>query len=351
MITSNFVTLGLGLVLFSFFITGILIVPFINLLYKAKLIRKKQATKKGKVHLFDKMHDIKAGTPIGGGILLILVVTILFALIFPIASHMGVFIRSAYNFRAELFVIFFTFLSFGLLGLSDDIVELFSKPKKGARRMYYGLSRKQKFILQWVLALFIGGVICFKLGVHIIHIPLIDANINLGLGYIPFAAFIIVFFSNAFNITDGLDGLSTGLLAICLVAFAVIAVGSLDTPLTVFIALWIGSLVAYLYFNVWPARIMLGDAGALSFGAMLAVVGLLTGSVVALFVIGGLFVIELLSSAIQIFGWKVWKRPIFPIAPIHHVFLAMGWEEPKIVARAWLAGLMLAIFGVWLATI
>ena len=352
MISSNILTLGLGLVLFSFLITSLLIVPFINLLYRLRFTRRIEGSKKAKKEsLFDKMHDIKAGTPVGGGILLIAIVAILFALIFPIASHMGVFIRSAYSFKAELFVIFFTFLSFGLIGFLDDYTKLFGKPKRGNLGMWVGMSRKAKFVTQWGFGLFIGWMICCKLGVHIIYIPLIEANLNLGYFYIPFAAFLIVYFSNAFNITDGLDGLSIGLLAICLVAFAVIAVGSLDTPLTVFIALWLGSLIAFLYFNVWPSRIFLGDAGALSFGAMLAVIGLLTGSVIALFVIGGLFVIEITSSLIQILGWRYLKRPIFPIAPIHHTFLAMGWEEPKIVSRAWLAGIMLAIFGVWLATI
>ena len=109
--------------------------------------------------------------------------------------------------------------------------------------------------------------------------------------------------------------------------------------------------MAFLYFNVWPARIWLGDAGALSFGATIAVIGLIIGNVATLFIVGGIFIIEAVSSTIQILGWKFLKRPIFPLAPIHHTFLAIGWEEPKIVARAWLAGIMLAIFGLWLATI
>ena len=136
-----------------------------------------------------------------------------------------------------------------------------------------------------------------------------------------------------------------------MIAFGVIAAGNLDMPLSLFIAIWLGALMAFLYFNVWPARIFLGDTGALSFGATLGVIGLLTGNIIALVVIGGIFVIEAVSSAIQIFGWKFLKRPIFPLAPIHHTFLAIGWEEPKIVMRAWLAGIMLAIFGLWLATI
>jgi phospho-N-acetylmuramoyl-pentapeptide-transferase len=350
---NNSIALGLGLIIFSFVITSILVVPYINLLYKLRLTRRKEAPKKGKVPLFDKLHDKKAGTPIGGGILIILVVTLVFLLIIPFASHMGVHIKSVFNFNREVGIILFSFLSYGLLGLTDDVVKIFGKGRKGnpLLGLTYGLTANVKFIMQWILGFAIGYLIYDFLGVHMIHIPLVDVIIDLGLWYVPFAAFVIVAFANAINITDGLDGLATGLLMICLVAFGVIAAGNLDTPLTVFIAIWLGALMSFLYFNVWPARLFLGDAGALSFGATLAVMALLTGSVFALVVIGGIFVIEMSSSAIQIFGWKVLKRPIFPLAPIHHTYLANGWEEPKIVMRAWLAGIMLAIFGLWLATV
>jgi phospho-N-acetylmuramoyl-pentapeptide-transferase len=340
--------------LFSFLITSVLIVPFIDLLYKFKLTRQKEAPKKGKVPLFDKLHDKKAGTPVGGGILLILVISIIFAIMFPVASHMGIYIKSSFNFKAEIFVIFFTFISFGLLGLSDDLIKIFGKGKSGLRPtggLSFGFTRRHKFILQWILAFFIGYVLYEKLGIQILHIPLFNRIINLGYFYIPFAAFVIVSFSNAFNITDGLDGLSCGLLLICLIAFGAITGSALDTPLAIFIALWIGALIAFLYFNTWPARIFLGDTGALSFGAMLAVVGLITGSVVALVVIGAIYIVEILSSVIQILGWKILNKPIFPLAPIHHTFLAIGWEEPKIVMRAYFSQLVLAIFGLWLSYI
>jgi phospho-N-acetylmuramoyl-pentapeptide-transferase len=179
----------------------------------------------------------------------------------------------------------------------------------------------------------------------------VDKTFDLGVWYIPFSAFVIVSFANAFNVTDGLDGLATGLLIICLTAFGAISASTLDTPLSLFIALLFGSLIAFLYFNVWPARIFLGDTGALSFGATLAIIGLLTGSIVALVVIGGIFVIEISSSFVQIIGWKYFKRPVLPLAPLHNTFLAKGWEEPKIVMRAMVAGFILAIFGLWLATI
>lgn len=343
--------LALGLIIFSFLINSVVIVPFIDLLYKLKLTRRKEAPLKGKIPLFDRLHDIKAGTPVGGGILIIIMVSLLFALLFPLASRLGVFIHTAYNLRNELTVIFFTFISFGLLGLSDDLIKMFGKPSKGVLGLWFGIRRWQKFILQWILGFAVGYMIYSYLGIHIIHIPLLETVYDLGFWYIPFAAFVVVSFTNAFNITDGLDGLAGGLLLICLGAFGIIAAGNLDTPLSLFIGLWLGALVAFLYFNIYPARIILGDAGALSFGATLAVVGLLTGSIIALVVIGGIFVIEITSSAIQILGWRVFRKAIFPLAPIHHSFLAIGWEEPKIVMRAWLLGLMLAIFGLWLATI
>jgi len=348
---TNYLPLALGLIIFSFLICAVLIVPFIDLLYKLHITRGREAPKKGKIPLFDKLHDIKAGTPVGGGVLLIVLISVLFAIIFPLSSHLGMYIRSSFSLRAELFIIFFTFISFGLLGLSDDLLKIFGKPTKGVLGLWFGLRRKHKFILQCVLALFISYFIYSHLGIHIINIPLLNIVLNLGIWYIPFAAFVIVAFTNAFNVTDGLDGLAAGLLVICLLAFEVITAGNLDTPLSLFISLWVGGLIAFLYFNVWPARIFLGDAGALSFGAMLGVIGLITGKIIALVIIGGVFVIEVATSAIQMFGWKYLKKPIFPLAPIHHTLLAKGWQEPKIVMRAWMIGLLLAIFGLWLATI
>ena len=349
--TSAYLPLTLGLIIFSFVISSLLVVPFINLLYKLRLLRKKEGEGAKKQSLFDKLHDKKAGTPIGGGILILTIVASLFAVIFPAASYFGVFIQSAYDLKGELIVIFFTFLSFGLLGLMDDLVKIFGKGEVGAMGLWIGIKRSQKFLLQWVLGFIIGWLIYNNLGIHILNIPIIGIVVDLGFWFIPFAAFVIVAFTNAFNITDGLDGLATGLLLICLTAFGIIVAGSLDTPLSIFISIWIGSLIAFLYFNTWPARIFLGDAGALSFGATLGVIGLLSGSIIALVVIGGIFVLELTSSAIQIFGWKFLKRPILPLAPLHNTFLTMGWEEPKIVMRAWLTGIVLAIFGLWLATI
>ena len=347
---NNILPLGLGLIIFSFLINSILIVPFIDYLYKLKMTRRKEAGK-GKKFLFDKLHDIKAGTPVGGGNFIIAMTVVLFAIIFPLSSKMGLFIQTAYNLRGELWVIFITFIGFGILGLMDDITKMFGKPEKGAMGMWVGMRRGPKFLLQIAVGLIVSLIMYLDLGISILHIPLIGVTLNLGWFYVPFATFVIVAFSNAFNITDGLDGLASGLLLICLLAFSVIAAGSLDTPLSIFMAIWSGSLIAFLYFNVYPARVWLGDAGAMSFGATLGLIGLLTGNVVALCVIGGIFIVEVVSSAIQIYGWRKLGRAILPLAPLHNTFLVKGWQEPKIVMRAWIVGIILAIFGLWLATI
>jgi len=351
MLNINVLPLTLGLVIFSFLVTSVLVVPFIDLLYKFRLLRRKEGEGAKKQSLFDKLHDNKAGTPTGGGVLLLVMTCLLFTLIFLLISKFGVFIHSAYPLKNELFIIFFTFISFGILGLTDDVTKIFGKPRLGNLGMWIGMNRRIKFSLQWVLAGFIGFWLYKFLGISILYVPILDKVINLGVWFIPFAAFVIVFFTNAFNFTDGLDGLASGLLMIYLFAYVIIAAGHLDTPLFVFISIWLGTIIAFLYFNVWPARIFLGDAGALSFGAMIALIGLLIGNVTALFVIGGMFVIEAASSALQIVWRKVFNKPLFPLAPIHHTFLAIGWEEPKIVMRAWIAGIILAIFGLWLATI
>ena len=158
-------------------------------------------------------------------------------------------------------------------------------------------------------------------------------------------------FTNAFNITDGLDGLSSGVLIICLCAFLVISRALLNDFLAIFIAILLGSVGAFLYFNIYKARLWLGDVGSLSLGAALAVIGLLTGKEIAVMVIGGVYVVEIGSSLIQILSKKFLKRKAFPIAPMHLYFLKKGWEEPKIVMRGWLMGFAFALIGLYLAFI
>ena len=341
--------LFLGLLIFSFTITSILIIPFINLLYHLKFLRRKQFTKDTfdkHTQIFDRFHSWKAGTPVGGGLLIIALVSLLYAFLFPLIKISGINITCVYPMKEEINIIFFTFLSFGLLGLYDDVKKFFGFKQSS----FFGLKLRFKFAIQCLLALLISFMLYQNLRIDFIHIPFFGI-LPLKLLYIPFATFVIVSFTNAFNITDGLDGLACGLLMVCLFAFWILSASILDTTLAIFISLWIGALIAFLYFNVYPARIYLGDVGALSFGATLAVVGLLLGKIMALIVIGGLFIIEVASSLLQILSKIFFKKKLFSCAPLHLWLQHHGWEEPKIVSRAYLAGIMLAIFGMWLAFI
>lgn len=346
----------LGMVIVAFLVTAGLMVPFIGLLYRLKFTRKSetQEVRKTATENFYKvrqMHAIKVGVPTGGGILVATVVSVLFAIVFA-AGQTGSWkmilgkagLISGYPVGWELAAIFFTFITFGSLGFYDDLIKIFGFSKSG----FFGMRMRYKFLVQWVLAAIVAGILTWGLKIDFIYLPLFGL-VRLGWTYFLLATFLIVAFANAFDITDGLDGLSGGLLAICLLAFWVISLTNLDGVLSVFIAVWIGGLMAFLYFNIYPARIMLGNMGGLAFGATLAVIGLLSGKTVAMLLIGGVFLAEGLSSMLQLLSKKFMSHRLFPIAPFHHWLQLVGWEEPKIVARAWLVGLVLAIFGVWLA--
>lgn len=342
-------SLLLTLLLSSFAVTALLIVPFINTLYSLKFQRRVQKTRDPLDKLtpiFDRLHQKKAGTPVGGGLLVICVVSILFSLLFPVMKHLGVVVTQVYPLVDELNIIFFTFISFGLLGLYDDLMKFFDIERTG----FFGLRFRWKFLIQILLAFIVASLLYFNLKIDIFYIPFIGV-FRIGWLFIPLSAFIITAFANAYNVTDGLDGLASGLLMIALFALWYLSSAILDTPLSMFLVLWIGSLIAFLYFNVYPARIMLGDVGALSFGATLAVVGLLLGKVMAIVIIGGVFVIEVASSLGQLLSKKFLGKKLFPVAPVHLWLQLLKWEEPKIVMRAWLAGIVLALFGVWLAVI
>jgi phospho-N-acetylmuramoyl-pentapeptide-transferase len=238
----------------------------------------------------------------------------------------------------------FTFVSFGLLGLLDDAKKTFVISGSN----FFGLRMRHKLILQIVLSLIIGFWLVHDLKIDILYVPLIGV-VQMGWFFVLFAALMIIAFANAYNITDGLDGLASGVLVIALVAFWVISASILDSPLSVFIAIWLGSLIAFLYFNIFPARIFLGDVGALSFGATLAVVALILGKAPALVIIGGVFVVEVTSSFVQLLWKKFFGKKLFSAAPFHLWLQDKGWPEPKIVMRFWVISIIFAIFGLWLS--
>lgn len=332
----------LGLVLLSFFITSALFVPLIDFLYKLKI---KRTDEKKRVDTLEQATPItarllakKPKVPIGGGALVVLVTCVLSLWAYGL---FGIYARAG-----ELFILIFSMLSFALLGLYDDVAK-----NAGHRELtIFGLRWRHKFIIQAILGLLIGLYFWGVLKFDFVYIHWFG-SLDVGFLFVPLTAFVVVAFANAYNITDGLDGLSSGTLLICLISFIVLAAELLHPSLALFIAVWIGSLIAFLYFNIYPARVELGDTGALAFGATLAVVGLLTGKIFALAIIGGVFVLEVGSSFIQMLSKHFWGRKFFAVAPLHLWFMNRGWEEPKVVMRFWLIAILFAIFGLWIGVI
>lgn len=341
-------TIYLFILLISFFFNFSLIIPFIDLLYQLKFQRANQQTKDAfdqRTPIFDRFHKKKAGTPVGGGIFLIFTTVALFSLFLFLFNFFRKPITSNYSaVGKEIQVLLFTFVSFSFLGLYDDLKKIFFWKKT----KFFGLSLSSKLILEVVLGVIISFWLYFDLKIDLINIPFFGFY-HLGWWYIPFATFVIIAFANAINITDGLDGLASGILLISLMVFWIISRSIVDTPISLFIAIWLGGIIAFLYFNTYPARIFLGDSGALSFGASFAVIGLLLGKVFVLPIIGGFFVLEIFTSLIQLLSKKIRRRKFFPVAPFHLWLQLKGWEEPKIVMRAWIISLILALFGLMIA--
>ena len=332
----------------SFILNFTLIVPFIDFLYKLKFQRAHQETKDAfnkPTPIFDKFNKHKKGTPVGGGILILVTTIIVFFLFILMYWVLQKKILTNYpSIASEIKILVFTFVSFGLLGLFDDLNKIFVWKKD----QFIGLRMRHKAIIEIILSLIISYWLYSELKIQIAHVPFFGV-FDLGILYMIFSSFVIVAFANAVNISDGLDGLASGILTFSLIGFWVISRSILDVPTSLFIAAWLGGLLAFLYFNIYPARIFLGDTGSLSFGATFAVVGLILGKTFALPIMGGVFVIEITSSLIQLLGKKFLKRKIFPVAPFHLYLQNKGWEEPKVVMRLWLFSIIFVMFGLMIA--
>ena len=229
------------------------------------------------------------------------------------------------------------------IGLIDDSLNVWGSNRKDA-----GLRAPVKFAMIIALSGFLAWFFAFKLHFTTVMIPFIG-NFEIGYWMVPLFIFAIVATSNAVNISDGLDGLAGGLLSAAFGAFGIIALVQNQHNLAAFCFTVLGALLAYLWFNVYPARFFMGDVGSFAWGTSLGVVAMLTNSLLLLPVIGLIFVIEAGSSAIQIFSKKVFKRKVFISAPIHHHLEATGWEETKITMRFWIIGMVTAFVGIILA--
>jgi phospho-N-acetylmuramoyl-pentapeptide-transferase len=245
--------------------------------------------------------------------------------------------------RKETWLPLFTLISSAIIGLVDDYWNVRRIGPHGG-----GLRMRHRLFLYAAIAAIGAWWFFAKLDWSIVHLPF-DGNLDLGWLYIPFFIFVIVATSFSVNETDGLDGLAGGVLATSFAAFGAIAFYGGKYDLATFCAVIVGALVAFLWFNVNPARFFMGDTGAMSLGVTLGVVAFLINQVWLLPVIGFVFVIESLSVIVQLASKKIRKKKIFLSSPLHHHFEAMGWPEQKVVMRFWIIGVASAVAGLALA--
>lgn len=321
------------------FVIAFLATPLLtHFLYKYRL--GKQIRDEASAPIMSRLHQAKQGTPTMGGVL-IWGTTLLLALIFYYLSGWRL-IPGGLNFldRGETWLPLGVLVSSALVGLIDDWFNVKGfGPKGGGIRMRY------KLIIYTAIAVVGAWWFYFKLDWTVFYLPWVG-QVDIGGWYIPLFIFIIVATAFSVNEIDGLDGLAGGTLLAAFAAFGVIAFTLGKNNLAAFCAVIVGSLLAFLWFNINPARFFMGDTGAMSLGVTLGVVAMLTNSLWLLPIIGFLFVLESLSVIIQLVSKKTTGQKIFLSTPFHHHLEAIGWSEPKIVMRFWVIAAVLAGIGI-----
>ncbi|MDO8753016.1 MAG: phospho-N-acetylmuramoyl-pentapeptide-transferase [Anaerolineales bacterium] len=287
-------------------------------------------------------HRVKMGTPTMGGVMFILSVLLLSGLLNAVAL-IGVATSGVGRSVLLPMVVMF---GYAILGAVDDWEGIHG------RRKGDGMRSSTKFMFQVLLAIGTAYVLKYVIDAPDVYIPGLFFEVELGWFYVPIAAFIIVAESNAINFTDGLDGLAGLIAATAIAAFGGIALMQEQVYLARFCFILVGALFGFLWFNVHPAELIMGDTGSLSLGAVLAVVALMTGQWPMLLIIGIIPLSEMLSVVIQIgyFKWTKGKR-FFKMAPLHLHFELIGWSETQVVQRFWLIGLMAALIGIGLSQV
>jgi len=285
-------------------------------------------------------HFSKMGTPTMGGVLFILPVVLLTVLLNAV-SLIGMEVLG----RSVLLPLL-VMLAFALIGAVDDW-EGIRGPRRGL-----GMRARTKFLLQILLATGAAFGLKYLLGVPELFWPAAEEPFSLGVLYIPVAIFLIVGMSNAVNFTDGLDGLAGLISATAFAAFGVVALMQGQSFLARFCFTIVGALFGYLWFNVHPAQLIMGDMGSMALGATLAVVALMTGQWLLLPIIAIIPVSEALSVIIQVLYFKATKgKRFFKMAPLHHHFELLGWSETQVVQRFWLVGLLFGMLGIAIALV
>lgn len=322
--------LGLMLGFVLALIAGFILIPLLKKLHIGQSVS----------HLINARHLKKDGTPTIGGLIFI-IPTILIMLL--------LYFRKSVDLSPNLIILMFVFLSYGLLGFVDDFLKVRYHNNKG-------LPTLVKLALQTIIAIVFYIIFKNNGGESTLVITSLGLNINLGWAYGLFILLVLVGTTNAVNITDGLDGLAGGLSALAFMAYGVIAWGTTwlsgYQDIAIFSFVLVGSLIGFLFFNAYPAKVFMGDTGSLALGAALATIAILTRHEMSLILIGGVFVVETLSSLIQIIAIRKFHTKVFKKAPLHHHFEELGWAEIDIVRVFWTAGFLLSmigiIYGVWL---
>lgn len=295
--------------------TGPLLIPELHKLKFGQSIREEGP----------KSHQAKSGTPTMGGIMIILAIVVATVAAAPLTP-------------AVLLALFITLGHF-VLGFLDDYIKVVKKRN-------LGLKAKQKMLGQILIAIVTMIVGTRVLGIDTtIWIPIADINVDIGIGYYFLVLFVLVGTSNAVNLTDGLDGLASGTVAIASGAYALVCYMTGHFDLAIFSVAMMMACLAFLRFNAHPAKVFMGDTGSLALGGAVAAVGILTHTEILLAVIGFVFVCEALSVIIQVISFKTTGKRVFRMSPIHHHFELGGWKETKVVFVFWMVGLVASIVG------
>lgn len=311
-------------------VLGLLLIPILK---KLKARQNVSAT-------IGERHQAKNGTPTIGG--LIFIVPTLVTLIL-------LYLRGSIQISPNLTIVVMVFIAYALLGFADDYLKIRYHNNKG-------LSMRLKFLIQMVIALAFFYIYMKNGGQPTLEISSLGIDVNLGWMYGIFILFLLVGTSNATNITDGLDGLAGGLSAIAFLTYGLLAwsTGWLEgyQEIAIFCFILVGSLLGFLLFNSYPAKVIMGDTGSLALGGALAAIAILTRHELSLALVGAVFVVETLSSLIQMIAIIKFNKKVFKMAPLHHHFEQLGWQETDIVKLFWTVGLILSMiaitYGVWM---
>jgi phospho-N-acetylmuramoyl-pentapeptide-transferase len=278
-----------------------------------------------------KSHQKKSGTPTMGGVM------ILFSIVITTLVMTGKFSEPT----VKTYLLLLVTLGFGLLGFLDDFIKV-------ALKRNLGLTSRQKLAGQIVISV-IFYLIYKQQGFSTeINIPFTNTNFDLGWFFILFIIFWLVGFSNAVNLTDGLDGLVSGTAAIAFGALAVLAWNQSEMEIAIFSVAVVGAVLGFLVFNAHPAKVFMGDTGSLALGGAIAAIAILTKLEILLIIIGGVFVIETLSVILQVISFKTTGKRIFRMSPLHHHYELAGWSEWRVVVTFWSVGLIFAILGIYI---